>query len=79
MSESSNSLEKEVEDYQDISSGSGGSYDSGEGSISGGSSSVVHLFSPSSSFLSFLTLICFLCHRNSYHDGKQGEGCYQWR
>ena len=39
MSESSNSLEKEVEDYQDISSGSGGSYDSGEGSISGSSSS----------------------------------------
>ena len=35
-------------------------------------------FSPSS-FFSFLTLICFLCHRNSYHEGKQGEGCYQWR
>ena len=39
MSESSSSLEKEIDKYQDILSGSGGSYESGEGSTSGSSSS----------------------------------------
>ena len=39
MSESSSSLEKEINEYQDVSSGSGGSYESGEGSTSGSSSS----------------------------------------
>ena len=36
---SSSSLEKEIDEYQDISSESGGSYESGEGSTSGSSSS----------------------------------------
>ena len=35
----SSSLEKEIDEYQDVSSGSGGSYESGEGSTSGSSSS----------------------------------------
>ena len=39
MSESSSSLEKEIDEYQDVLSGSGGSYESGEGSTSGSSSS----------------------------------------
>ena len=39
MSESSSSLEKEIDEYQDVLSWSGGSYESGEGSISGSSSS----------------------------------------
>ena len=39
MSESSTRLEKEIDEYQDISSESGGSYESGEGSISSSSSS----------------------------------------
>ena len=39
MSESSSSLEKEIDEYQDVSSGSGGSYESGEDSTSGSSSS----------------------------------------
>ena len=39
MSGSSSSLEKEIDEYQDVSSGSGGSYESGEGSTSGSSSS----------------------------------------
>ena len=39
MSRSSSSLEKEIDEYQDVSSGSGGSYESGEGSTSGSSSS----------------------------------------
>ena len=39
MSGSSNSLEKEIDEYQDVSSGNGGSYESGEGSISSSSSS----------------------------------------
>ena len=39
MSGSSSSLEKEIDENQDISSGSGGSYESGEGSTSGSSSS----------------------------------------
>ena len=39
MSKSSTSLEKEIDEYQDVSSGSGGSYESGEGSTSGSSSS----------------------------------------
>ena len=39
MSKSSSSLEKEIDKYQDILSGSGGSYKSGEGSTSGSSSS----------------------------------------
>ena len=36
---SSSSLEKEIDEYQDDSSGSGGSYESGEGSTSGSSGS----------------------------------------
>ena len=39
MSGSSSSLKKEIDEYQDVSSGSGGSYESGEGSTSGSSSS----------------------------------------
>ena len=39
MSGSSSSLEKEIDEYQDVSSRSGGSYESGEGSTSGSSSS----------------------------------------
>ena len=39
MFESSTSLEKEIDEYQDVSFGSGGSYVSGEGSTSGSSSS----------------------------------------
>ena len=39
MSRSSSSLEREIDEYQDVSSGSGGSYESGEGSTSGSSSS----------------------------------------
>ena len=39
MSGSSSSLEREIDEYQDVSSGSGGSYKSGEGSTSGSGSS----------------------------------------
>ena len=39
MSRSSSSLEKEIDEYQDVLSGSGGSYKSGKGSTSGSSSS----------------------------------------
>ena len=39
MSGSSSSLEKEIDEYQDVSSGSEGSYESDEGSTSGSSSS----------------------------------------
>ena len=39
MSESSTRLEKEIDEYQDVSFESGGSYESGEGSISSSSSS----------------------------------------
>ena len=39
MSSSSSSLEKAIDKYQDVSSGSGGSYESGEGSTSNSSSS----------------------------------------
>ena len=39
MSESSTRLEKEIDEYQDVSSESGGSYESSEGSISSSSSS----------------------------------------
>ena len=39
MSRSSSSPEKEIDEYQDVSSGSRGSYESGEGSTSGSSSS----------------------------------------
>ena len=39
MSLSSSSLEREIDEYQDVSSGSGGSYKSGEGSTSSSSSS----------------------------------------
>ena len=39
MSESSTRLEKEIDKYQDVSSENGGSYESGEGSISSSSSS----------------------------------------
>ena len=39
MSRSSSSPEKEIDEYQDVSSGSRGSYESGEGSISGNGSS----------------------------------------
>ena len=39
---SSSSLEREINEYQDVSSGSGGSYESGEGSSSGSSSSDEH-------------------------------------
>ena len=39
MSGSSSSLEKEINEYQDVSSGRGGSYESDEGSTSGSSSS----------------------------------------
>ena len=39
MSGSSSSLEREIDEYQDVSSGSGGSYESGEGSTSGSGSS----------------------------------------
>ena len=39
MSGSSSSLEREIDEYQDVSSGNGGSYKSGEGSISGSVSS----------------------------------------
>ena len=43
MSSSSSSLEKAIDEYQDVSSGSGGSYESGEGSTtSSGSSSDEH-------------------------------------
>ena len=40
MSRSSSSLEREIDEYQDVSSGSGGSYESGEGSTSGSGSIV---------------------------------------
>ena len=39
MSGSSSSLEKEIDEYQDVLFGSGGSYESGEGSTSDSSSS----------------------------------------
>ena len=39
MSRSSSSLEREIDEYQDVSSGSGGSYESGEGSTSGSGNS----------------------------------------
>ena len=39
MSGSSSSLKKEIDEYQDVSSGNGGSYESSEGSTSGSSSS----------------------------------------
>ena len=39
MSSSSSSLEKAIDEYLDISSGSGDSYESGEGSTSSSSSS----------------------------------------
>ena len=39
MSGSSSSLEKQINEYQDVSSGRGGSYESDEGSTSGSSSS----------------------------------------
>ena len=39
MSGSSSNLEKEIDEYQDVSSGSRGSYESGEGSTSHSSSS----------------------------------------
>ena len=39
MSSSSSSLERATNEYQDVSSRSGGSYESGEGSISGNGSS----------------------------------------
>ena len=39
MSDSSSSLKKEIDEYLDVSSGSGGSYESGEGSTSGSGSS----------------------------------------
>ena len=39
MSGSSSSLEREIDEYQDVSSGSGGSYESDEVSTSGSSSS----------------------------------------
>ena len=39
MSGSSSSLEKEIDEYQDVSFGNGGSYESGEGSTSSSSSS----------------------------------------
>ena len=39
MSGSSSSLEREIDEYQDVSSGSGGSHESGEGSTSGSGSS----------------------------------------
>ena len=39
MSESSTRLEKEIDEYQDVCSGSRGSYESGEGRISSSSSS----------------------------------------
>ena len=39
MSGSSSSLEREINEYQDVSSGSGGSYESGEGSTNGSGSS----------------------------------------
>ena len=53
MSRSSSSLEREIDEYQDVSSGSGGSYESIEGSTSGsGSSSSDEHYS--SGFLVFL-------------------------
>ena len=39
MSRSSSNLEKEIDEYQDVSFGSGGSYESGKGSTSRSSSS----------------------------------------
>ena len=39
MSKSSSSLEKATDEYQDVSSGSGGSYENGEGSTNSSSSS----------------------------------------
>ena len=39
MSDSSSSLKKEIDEYLDVSSGSGGSYESDEVSTSGSSSS----------------------------------------
>ena len=39
MSLSSSSLEREIDEYQDVSSGGGDSYESGEGSTSSSSSS----------------------------------------
>ena len=43
MSSSSNSLERAIDEYRDVSSGSGGSYESGEGStLSSGSPSDEH-------------------------------------
>ena len=38
MSSSSSSLERAIDEYQDVSSGSKGSYESGEGSTSSSSS-----------------------------------------
>ena len=42
MSLSSSSLEREIDEYQDVSSGGGDSYESGEGSTSSSSSSNKH-------------------------------------
>ena len=39
MSSSSSCLEREIDEYQDVSSGGGDSYESGEGSTSSSSSS----------------------------------------
>ena len=39
MSSSSSSLEREIDKYQDMSSGNGGSYESGDGSTSNSSDS----------------------------------------
>ena len=51
MSSSSSSLQRAIDEYQDVSSGSGGSYESGEGSTSssGSSSSNEHYSSGVSS------------------------------
>ena len=46
MSSSSSSLERVIDEYQDMSSGSGGSYKSGEGSTSSSSSSSDEHYSP---------------------------------
>ena len=42
MSSSSSSLEKEIDEYQDVSSGNEGSYESSESSTTNGNSSDEH-------------------------------------
>ena len=66
MSSSSNSLERAIDEYRDVSSGSGGSYESGEGStISSGSPSDEHYSSavPSIPLEEFQEMQCRMAFR----------------